>query len=276
MLRRVDGGGHRSRSAFRNLRQDGGRNFLTLQDHSAFAFNPLHFTAFGAGAKGGRRAFLSGAASAADAMDEVIRSLRQIEVDDVRHAINVYAAGSHVGGNQYAVTTITETGQRLIALILGTISVHSDRLDAGSGQAFGQPVGTVLGAGENEERTFFERQHMAQKIDFVIAFHFIETEFNLIGRLRNGLLNGDTNWFFRELVNQAFHGFLMVADPIIFLSTMILFHSFGVSVSAADPLDLGERWSGRNEYQWSSWGNSGQFSLLVPTSRLNAFAGFNA
>ena len=64
--------------------------------------------------------------------------------------------------------------------------------------------------------------------------------------------------------------------PIIFLSTMILFHSCGVSVSAADPPSLGECWSGRNEYQWSSWGNSGRFSLLVPTSRLNAFTGFNA
>lgn len=122
-------------SAFRNLRQNGGRDFPALEDNAALALDALYFAAFGAGTKGGRGTFLSGAASAADAVHEIVRSLRKIEVDHVGDAIDVDAASGDVGCDQHAVTVFAEPGERLIALILSAVTMHGHGADARGGQA---------------------------------------------------------------------------------------------------------------------------------------------
>jgi hypothetical protein len=48
----------------------------------------------------------------------VLRDVRQIEIDDVRHAVDIDAAGGDVGGNEDAGATLAKVGERALALWL--------------------------------------------------------------------------------------------------------------------------------------------------------------
>ena len=69
---------------------------------------------------------MSRSTGASYAMDEVLRRLRQIIVNHMSDTIDVDAASGNIGGDQYAIPSVTEAGERLVALILGTVAMHSD------------------------------------------------------------------------------------------------------------------------------------------------------
>ena len=71
-----------------------------------------------------------GAARAADAVHVVLRILRHVVVDDVRHAGDVEAAGGEVGGDQHLVAAGLETLQRLLPFALVAVRSASPRPNA--------------------------------------------------------------------------------------------------------------------------------------------------
>ena len=94
---------------------------------------------------------MSRAARASDAMNEIIRSLGQIEIYNMRHAIDVNAACGDIGGDENPVAPVAKARERLIALILAAITVHGDGAHAVRGKPFGQLIRSMLGARENQE-----------------------------------------------------------------------------------------------------------------------------
>ena len=73
----------------------------------------------------------AGACRAADAVDIALRHVRQLEVDDVRHQVDVDAARGDVGGNQRPDLRGAKGRQRLLALRLALVAVDGGDADAG-------------------------------------------------------------------------------------------------------------------------------------------------
>ena len=92
----------------------------------------------------------AGSRGAADAVDVALGLHRQVEVDDVRDAGDVDAAGGDVGRHQHAGPAGAEPVQRLLARGLALVAVQRLGLDARGGQVLGHLVGAVLGAGEHD------------------------------------------------------------------------------------------------------------------------------
>src|SRR5690606_15530914 len=65
-------------------------------------------------AEGECDAFGTGSRRAADAMDVTLGFVRQVEVDDVADAVDIYAAGGNVGRHQNAYPPCLEVGQRTL------------------------------------------------------------------------------------------------------------------------------------------------------------------
>ena len=63
-------------------------------------------------------AFFAGASGATNAVYILVTRARHIVVDHQIHAFDIQAASSHVGGYQYPFAALTETLQRLLALLL--------------------------------------------------------------------------------------------------------------------------------------------------------------
>jgi hypothetical protein len=83
-------------------------------------------------------------------MHVVFGHVRQIEIDDVRHPVDIDAAGGNVGGDKHAGLSVAKTGERAFALRLGFVAVNAGRLDAGAGQVKHDAVGAMLGSGKDE------------------------------------------------------------------------------------------------------------------------------
>jgi hypothetical protein len=119
----------------------------------------------------------AGAAGAADAVHVCLGHLGQIEVDDVADLVDVDAAGRDVGRHQHADLAALEVGEGALAGVLRLVAV--DRLGAlaGLGQVLGDPVGAVLGAGEDQhpadllvvEEDVLEQRPLAGLVDEVDA-----------------------------------------------------------------------------------------------------------
>ena len=92
----------------------------------------------------------AGAAGAADAVDVELGHVRQIEVDDVREAVDVDAARGDVGRDQHAQLGVFEALERALAGALGFVAVDRGGGDAGLVQVLGDAVGAVLGAREDQ------------------------------------------------------------------------------------------------------------------------------
>jgi hypothetical protein len=88
-----------------------------------------HGAAFGARPESRGRSASAGAAGASYSVDEVFRNLRKIVIYDVRDSIDVDAAGSYIGCDQYALVALLESAESLIALVLAAVSVNGGRLD---------------------------------------------------------------------------------------------------------------------------------------------------
>src|SRR5689334_6671059 len=95
-----------------------------------------------------RDAVIAGTSSAADAMHVALRLVRQIEIDYVRDAVDVDAAGGNVGRHENTNLTVPEVVQRLLAGILGLVAMDGIRPHSRPAELIGNFVGAVLGAGE--------------------------------------------------------------------------------------------------------------------------------
>ena len=103
-----------------------------------------------AGAERDRDAGGAGPRRAADAVDVLLGHVGQVVVDDVADPGDVDAAGGDVGGDEMGDPAGAERGEGALALALALVAV--DRLggDAGLLEVADDPVGAVLGAGEDQ------------------------------------------------------------------------------------------------------------------------------
>ena len=93
----------------------------------------------------------AGAAGAADAVDVVLGDHRQLEVDDVRQRLDVEAARGDLGRDEDREPAGLEVGQRADALRLALVAVDRGRRRCRRCSSCSrEPVGAVLGAGEDE------------------------------------------------------------------------------------------------------------------------------
>ena len=72
----------------------------------------------------------AGARGAPDAVDIGLGDLRQLEIDDVGHAVDVDTARSDVGRNHHAGFAVAEGGERPLALTLALVAVNCGGVDA--------------------------------------------------------------------------------------------------------------------------------------------------
>ena len=91
-----------------------------------------------------------GAAGPADPVDVVLGDHRQLEVDDVRQRLDVEAARGDLGGDEDGEPAGLEVGEGPDALRLALVAVDRGGLDAVALELLGEPVGAVLGPGEDE------------------------------------------------------------------------------------------------------------------------------
>ena len=93
----------------------------------------------------------AGARGAADAVHVALGLVRQVEVDHVRDAVDVDAAGGDVGGHQHAGAPARKPAQRALPRALRSCcrGWRSAPMPARC-QLLGHAVGAVLGAGEHE------------------------------------------------------------------------------------------------------------------------------
>jgi hypothetical protein len=90
------------------------------------------------------------AAGTADAVDVAVAILRGVEVDHVRDLRHVDAAGGDVRRHERVHGPGFEARKRLLALGLGLVAVHRDGGEVLGPQALHEPVGSALGAHEDE------------------------------------------------------------------------------------------------------------------------------
>ena len=71
---------------------------------------------------------LSCPSCSADPVEVYVRILWNIVVDDVRDSVDVQTSPRQIGSNQYAAQTASESPHRVIALILGEVTIYHDRI----------------------------------------------------------------------------------------------------------------------------------------------------
>jgi hypothetical protein len=93
----------------------------------------------------------------------VLGLARDVEIDHMRQGFDVDAARGHVSGHQDADTAGFEGRQSGLALRLGAVAVNSVAGDARSVEVLGEPVGSVLGAGEDKRGVHITVQHFEKE-----------------------------------------------------------------------------------------------------------------
>src|SRR5439155_21850679 len=156
------------------------------EPHGERALDERDIAALGAGAERGRGTARSRAARAPDAVDEVLRRLRQIVVDDVRDAFHVDAARGHVGGDEHAIVAVLEALERLYSLALTAIAVDGGALHALRPQALGQPLRAMLGARENQKGTLLITQHAMQQWELGLLLDLVVMQVPLLAGFGEG------------------------------------------------------------------------------------------
>lgn len=157
--------------------------------------------AFRARAKSGGNAAHAGTAGASDAMDEILGNLGQVKVHDMGDAVDVNATGRDIGSYEDSVLPLLESTKGPVALALGAVAVNAGGLDARAGEFLGQPVRSVLSAGEDKERTVLLLQHVLEEAEFAILLDFIEVEIDMIRRTGGGT-DGDADRIGQVRVNE--------------------------------------------------------------------------
>ncbi len=83
---------------------------------------------------------------------------RQPRVHNDVDPVDVDAASGHIRGDEHAVRTFGEPGERSAAGVLRHAAVQRLGRDTGAGELFGEPVGAALGAGEHQGASGAARQ----------------------------------------------------------------------------------------------------------------------
>ena len=104
------------------------------------------------GDEGDHRARLAGATGAAGAVDVVLVGAGRVELQDAGDAVDVDAAGRHVGGDEHVHVAAPELRQGPLALALAAVAVDGLGADAGLAQLLRQALGAVAGAAEHDGR----------------------------------------------------------------------------------------------------------------------------
>ena len=97
----------------------------------------------------------TGPAGAADAVRVRVRLFGRIVVDHVGDVLDVEPARGDVGGDEGAHLARVELRERPLALGLPLVAVDRDRVDVVAAQLLDEPVGTGLGAHEDEREPAF-------------------------------------------------------------------------------------------------------------------------
>jgi hypothetical protein len=129
----------------------------------------------------------TGARRPANAVNIVLRHVRQFEIDDMRYPFHIDPAGGDVGGYKHPGAAGAEAGERTFALGLRFVAVDGDGLDAGTAQMPDDPVSTVLCAGEHEHP--FEgriAQQSRQQLPFPITRDEDDALIDELDRRRGG------------------------------------------------------------------------------------------
>ena len=113
-------------------------------------------------------AAFSGAAGAADAMDEVFGDIRQIVVDDMRDVLNVDAASGDVGGYQDAVLPALKAGEGGGPLRLRAVAMNHRGVDALAVETLVDAFGAALGARENKATAAFVVEQIEEHVWFAV------------------------------------------------------------------------------------------------------------
>ncbi len=123
------------------------------------------------------------AARPADSVRVRLPVLRGVEVDHVRHVVEVEPARGHVGGDQRRDATALEPLERPLALALVEVAVHGDRLDAALVELAREPVGAALCADEDEREAAFRLEQLDQRVDLGVRRHGHEAMLDLARRV---------------------------------------------------------------------------------------------
>ena len=119
-------------------------------------------------------------------MDEVVGAVGQVVVDDVRDVRDVDAAGGDVGRDQDAALAGGERLERGSALRLRAVAVDDVHVVAELLQLFGDAVGAVLGAGEDEVCALFFAQHLVEQGELLVLHDGVDAQFDAVGGMRGG------------------------------------------------------------------------------------------
>src|SRR6516162_9939169 len=136
--------------------------------------------------EGGSNPSLAGPPSAANAVNEVFSHIRKVVIDNVRDVLHVNSAGRHVRGNQYAILSALESGQRRRSLRLRTISVNHGGIDPLTIQAFRDAFRPSLGARENQATTALRFQQVEEHFGLPIVRHFEGLQTHVLRGLQCG------------------------------------------------------------------------------------------
>ena len=118
-------------------------------------------------------------------MDVAFGIVGQVEVDDVGDALDVDAARRDVGCHQGADVAGAKALEGPSPGVLGLVAVDGVGADAALVQVPGDPVGAVLGAGENEHPLdVLVFQQVAEQGAFLVLGHEKDPLFHLLGRRR--------------------------------------------------------------------------------------------
>ena len=111
---------------------------IGVETLDANAKRPLQLEQFGAlfaGEESGGNSVSAGAASSTDAVDEILRHVRQVVVDDVDDVLDVNPARSEIGRHQDAEAALLEAGKccSFVAIASGRRESWRRRSRRGSG-----------------------------------------------------------------------------------------------------------------------------------------------
>jgi hypothetical protein len=130
----------------------------------------------------------------ANAMNVVLGIHRQVEVDDMRDAIDVNSASRQIRCYEYAQMAITKRGQRSLTRALRLATVQSVRANRGGLQVLRDAIRSVLGPCEDERSGHLGFTHETlEHHPFHLRSHVIDDLLDTV-RSRSHLIDGHFDW----------------------------------------------------------------------------------
>ena len=125
-------------------------------------------------------------------MGIAFRIVRHVVVDDVADALDVQAAGGHVGGDEDVDLAVFQLLDRALALRLLDVAIDGGGREAACLQLAGQLFRAQLGAGEDDHAVKrFRFQDARQRVELVHARHQPVALADVVGR---ACLGGDRHF----------------------------------------------------------------------------------